>query len=389
MQMSWRGNLFLSSSALMKNLLEIHCSSATLRQQHLHKANIMKKILQAAAAIITVIIMTLGIFILWGSSSTISEEEFLKGSTSKGPGTEAASKKIWSLMTYNVGFASGMANSLPYQPGKKYFEKNMATIQAMLKKEKPDFLTVQEIDRDSNRSFHINQVTAIAKKQKYHAVAYAPNFTKNYVPFPYWPPSAHWGKVNSGQALFSSLPVTGQKITHLDPPEDYSLVYRAFYIGRAIQKIEVNLKGRKIFIFNVHLEAWDGPTREKQAAILLDHYRKVKNHPVIIAGDFNVTPSYATRKHNFPDDSYGVVDYRGEKTIDIILQEKSLKTAVSREEYLKNEKKYMTYTSANPHMRIDFIFYNTLIQKVESRVIAEYVSASDHRPLLMRFRIKK
>lgn len=354
-----------------------------------YKAKNMKKILLTAAAIITVIILTLGIFILWGSSSTISKEAFLKGSISKGPGAEAESKKIWSLMTYNVGFASGMANSLPYQPGKKYFEKNLADILTMLKEQQPDLLTVQEIDRDSHRSFHANQVRAIAEGQKYHAVAYAPNFTKNYVPFPYWPPSAHWGKVNSGQALFSSFPVTGQKIVHLDPPEDYSFVYRAFYIGRAIQKTEVNLKGRKIFIFNVHLEAWDGPTREKQAAILLDHYRKVKNHPVIIAGDFNVTPSYATQKHNFPDDSYGVVDYRGEKTIDIILQEKSLKTAVSREEYLKNEKNYMTYTSANPHMRIDFIFYNTFIQKVESRVIADHVSASDHRPLLMRFRVKK
>ncbi len=356
--------------------------------RYLHKVNIMKKILLAAAAFFTVIILTLGIFILWGSSSTISNDAFVKGSIHTEPGTRAESKKIWSFMTYNVGFASGMANSLPYQPGKKYYEKNMETIQAMLTKERPDFLTVQEIDLDSHRSFHVNQVTAIAQKQKYHAVAYAPNFTKNYVPFPYWPPSAHWGSVNSGQALFSSLPVTGQKIVHLDPPEDYSLIYRAFYIGRAIQKIELNLKGKKIFIFNVHLEAWDGPTREKQAAILLDHYRKVKDHPVIIAGDFNVTPSYATQKHNFPDDSYGVVDYRGEKTIDIILKEKSLKTAVSREDYLKNEKKYMTYTSANPHMRIDFIFYNTFIQKVESRVIAEHVTASDHRPLLMRFRVK-
>lgn len=69
----------------------------------------------------------------------------------------------------------------------------------------------------------------------------------------------------------------------------------------------------------------------------------MKDYPVIIAGDFNVTPSYATRKHDFPDDSYGVVDYRGEKTIDIILEENSLRTAISKEAYIKNEKIYDIY----------------------------------------------
>lgn len=201
----------------------------------------MKKILKIFITILSAMAISLGIFILWGSSSTISEEEFLKGILRMGPGEETSTKKTWSIMTYNAGFASGMANSLPYQPDQKFYEKNLSTIITMLRKNNPDFLTVQEIDIDSHRSFHINQVEGIAKSLKYHAIAYAPNFTKKYVPFPYWPPSAHWGRVNSGQVLFSRSAIKGQEIVQLDPPENYSMIYRAFYIGRTIQKSEVIL----------------------------------------------------------------------------------------------------------------------------------------------------
>jgi len=348
----------------------------------------MKKFIKIALFIIITITISLVLFILWGSSSTISEKEFVNGTLLKGPGKEKAKGKVWSIMTYNAGFASGMANSLPYQPQKEFYQKNVNTIVKMIKKYNPDFLAIQEIDLQAQRSFNTNQVKTIAHALKYNSVAYAPNFTKRYVPFPYWPISAHWGRINSGQATFGRRKVLKQKIVQLKGPENYSIIYKAFYIERLIQKCEYIINGKKFYIFNVHLEAWDGPTREKQAKTLLKHYNMVKNYPVIIVGDFNVTPSYATVKNNFPGDSYGVVDYRGEKTIDIILKEKTLRTAITKKQYLKNEKKYMTYTSVNPHMRIDFIFYNSSIKVLKAFVVEKDVSGSDHRPVFMKFRFK-
>ncbi len=348
----------------------------------------MKRTITIIAAGLIILVGLFGIFILWGSSKTVSDEVYTNGIIIDGPGTPEKGKRTYSIMTYNVGYASGMANSMPDVPGKDFFDKNLQTMIEMIAAHNPDILCVQEIDIESKRSLHVDQVGQINQKIGYVDAAFAPNFSKNYVPFPYWPPSAHWGRVYSGQAVFSTLPLKDQKIMHLDPPEIYSWIYNLFYIGRAIQRTHVTINGQKVYIFNVHLEAWDGDTREKQARRLLELYSEVKDHPVIIAGDFNVTPSYATRKHDFPDDSYGIVDYRGEKTIEIILSENTLSTAISRKRYLSNEHKFMTYTSVNPHMKIDYIFYNNRIKPVRSYVIEKKVEASDHRPLFMEFFVR-
>jgi endonuclease/exonuclease/phosphatase family metal-dependent hydrolase len=348
----------------------------------------MKKIFKYVLAVIIILTLSLGIFIFWGSSSPISDKDFFNGRIFKRGGIEKKEGKTWTVMTYNAGFASGMANSMPYQPSRKFYDKNLNTIIQMIHAHNPDFLAIQEIDFSAKRSFYRNQVFYIQKILTYVSAAYAPNFAKRYVPFPYWPPSAHWGRINSGQATFARTHIKEQKIVQLEPPESFSPLYKAFYIERLIQKCEYVINGKKFFIFNVHLEAWDRSTREKQARTLIKHYNKVKKYPVIIAGDFNVMPSYATKKHNIPGDEYKG-DYRGEKTIDIILREKSLNTAISKKRYLKNEQKYMTYSSKVPHMRIDFIFYNNYIENLDAYVVRKNVQGSDHRPVFMKFRLKK
>jgi len=40
-------------------------------------------------------------------------------------------------------------------------------------------------------------------------------------------------------------------------------------------------------------------------------------------------------------------------------------------------------------MKIDFIFFNNFIENLESHVVGKDTSASDHRPVFMRFRIKE
>ncbi|MFO7849761.1 MAG: endonuclease/exonuclease/phosphatase family protein [Spirochaetia bacterium] len=349
----------------------------------------MKKILGSVVIALIVLLVLLVMCILWGSAKTVSEEEYAEGYIIDGPGDPQTGKSTYSVMTYNAGYASGTANSTAKMPDRDFFDKNLTTMIDMIGSHNPDFLCVQEIDVSSKRSYYVDQVKEFNQKLGYVETAFAPNFSKNYVPFPYWPPSAHWGKVYSGMAVFSSLPLKEQKLTVLDPPVNFSWLYNLFYLDRTIQRTSVNMEGEEVYIFNLHFEAWDGDTREKQAKKLLELYREVKDHPVLIVGDLNVIPPYATRRHNFPMDNYeDEVDYRGEETMEIILSEGSLDTAISKARYLAEEDKYMTYPSDKPHMKIDYILYNSYIRPVRSYVVNENVAASDHRPVYMEFTLQ-
>ncbi|MFP4617659.1 MAG: hypothetical protein ACLFMZ_02345, partial [Spirochaetaceae bacterium] len=102
-----------------------------------------------------------------------------------------------------------------------------------------------------------------------------------------------------------------------------------------------------------------------------------------------VIPPYAREQHNFPMDNYeDDVDYRDEKTMEIILSEDSLETAIAKERYLAEEEEFMTYPANKPHMKIDYILYNNRISPTLSYVVNENAAASDHRPVYMEFTLK-
>ncbi len=62
-------------------------------------------------------------------------------------------------------------------------------------------MAFQEIDYGSARRYHVDQEERIASAFHYPYRARAVNWDKRYVAFPYWPPSAHFGKIISGQSV--------------------------------------------------------------------------------------------------------------------------------------------------------------------------------------------
>ena len=50
--------------------------------------------------------------------------------------------------------------------------------------------------------------------------AYAVNWDKRYVPFPYWPPVVHFGEMLSGQGVLSKFPILMNKKIVLQKPEE-------------------------------------------------------------------------------------------------------------------------------------------------------------------------
>ncbi len=151
-----------------------------------------------------------------------------------------------------------------------------------------DFAMFQEVDTDSDRSYHVNQLDSIKKEFTSYDYVHATNFHSAYLAYPLNEPI---GKTNSGISTFSRYSIG-------------SSVRKSFYVTDAfptkffdldrcysISKIPVGTTGVFLSIINVHLSAYDatGEIRANQFAELkatLTEEVDAGNY-VLVGGDFN------------------------------------------------------------------------------------------------------
>ncbi len=280
----------------------------------------------------------------------------------------------FSIMTFNIGYLSGMTNNMPVKPEKSLFDNNLSKARELIKKWQPDIIGFQEIDIASRRSYNVNQVTGLSQGY-FHAIT-SINWDKKYVPFPYWPPTIHFGEMRSAQALLSKFQVRRSERIVLTGPKSAPFYYRAFYLDRLLQVLETSVDGRSLIVLNVHLEAFDQETRELQAREVLEVVEQyIETTPLILIGDFNARPPYASET------------VTNEETIKMFLEHPLLDVAVDIETYLARESEHFTFDTSEPYEKLDYIFYsNQSIQPVEVHTLSEAGQISDHYPVFMKFK---
>lgn len=268
-----------------------------------------------------------------------------------------------SIMTYNIGYLSGMTNNLPVNQERKFHEKNLTFMKSFLKELNPDIVAFQEIDYGSHRSFEIDQEFELSNKH-YPFAARATNWDKEYVPYPYWPINVHFKKIISGQSLISKFEIKKQKIDTLASVESAPFYYKAFYLDRLAQICTLKFENQDILVINVHLEAFDQDTRQKHSETVLELYENcIKRYPTILVGDFNSSPEERN------------------PTIKTFL-DKNIQAAA-----MNNKGNFFTYPSDKPAMRLDYIFFSDHFELLESRVIKEVGSVSDHLPVYAKLKL--
>ncbi|SFF31386.1 endonuclease/exonuclease/phosphatase family protein [Thermoflexibacter ruber] len=314
-------------------------------------------------------------FFYWGSSPKLSSNQYL-ANKSYPNASPLPSDSVFTIITYNIGYLSGMTNNKVADRTQEFLYQNLAYVIQTFKQIQPDIVTYQEIDYGGDRSFDINQSEKIAQTLGFAYQLDAINWDKVYVPFPYsWNPTYHFGRVLSGQSLHTHFPVLTHERLVLERT-NLPFYEQAFYIDRLAQVVKLKIRDREVVIINVHLEAFDAPTRMKHGKVVTELFeRYAKYYPVILLGDFNSpAPTEASRQNS---------DY--EPTIDEILKITNLKSAVAPEHFGKKE--FLTYPADNPTIQIDYIFYTSdKIECLASRVVTEVKTASDHLPVLMKFR---
>lgn len=202
------------------------------------------------------------------------------------------------LMTWNIGYA-GLDKDMDFfydggtkvrTPKEKCLE-NLSGITDFLKKNDTiDFILIQEIDRNSKRSYHIDEYSKISEVLNDHKSFFARNYDVFFVPTP---PSQPMGKVLSGIAVSSKfIPESSERFSL---PGDFGFPTQLFYLDRCfiVNRYKVE-NGRELVLINTHNEAFDegGEIRkaqmEKLREVVLKEYDA--GNYVIVGGDWNQYP---------------------------------------------------------------------------------------------------
>lgn len=285
------------------------------------------------------------------------------------------------LLTWNLGFLYGKGSEGPgYLPRtREFFDERLRGLVNQLREWDADVVFLQEIDFDSHRSGNINQAQYVAIHAGYPYVAEARSWIANYIPFPYWPLSRNFGRMNSGGAILSRFPIKTHTYELLKKPAGNPWWYNLFYLHRYFQKVSVEIGGKDYQFINLHLEAFDKNSRSEEIKLLT---QKIRNENIdFVLGDFNMVPDVSSKKRNFPESSD---DYENDLSFGL-MKKSGMDEVIPEEIYEKNESLYFTFPSWKPDRRLDYIFFRDGLKMMRAEVLPS--ALSDHLPLKASFQL--
>ncbi len=331
----------------------------------------MKTFFRLLLSLIVLLVLSVVIFYFWAKRPLLSEAEYTVVATQQTLVTPPVSDSTFTLVTYNIGYLSGMTNNQAIETDQAFYQKNMEQVIATFQAQQPDLIAFQEIDFGADRSYQVDQLRTLAEALGMAHMAKAINWDKRYVPFPYFPPSAHFGRVLSGQGILSRFPLANHERIVLERVPSNTFYYDAFYLDRLAEVCQTEIQGKTITIINVHLEAFDKPTRKRQTDFVRGLYAEyAKANPTILLGDFNSELA------------------EEDATIRSILQLPNVVAACPPSQLDSPEA--FTYASGDPQQQIDYIFYDSTQLSVQHwDVLQEMETPSDHLPVLAIFRWKE
>lgn len=202
------------------------------------------------------------------------------------------------LLTWNIGFMGlGAESDFFYDGGEMVYmseevvNKNRDGVLTQLSQwqAEVDFFLLQEVDRDSKRSHHQNEYTAIGQELSLFNASFGTNYKVDYIPIPLTKPL---GKVWSGVATYSQKQPS--ESIRYSFKGNYDWPTYLFFLDRCFLLNRYPLDGeRDLVVINTHNSAYDdGSLKQQQMeqlkAVLLAEY--AKGNAIIVGGDWNQFP---------------------------------------------------------------------------------------------------
>lgn len=330
------------------------------------------------AILLSIFILGLGIFAYWAVGNSLPRFSKL-GIVEIRDAIPFLAKKEITVLTYNIAHGQGVKDEPTDWRGEKYTIQKLDAIALVIRSAKVDFALLQEVDEDSDRSYHLNQAEYLAKQAGFPFIACATLWDENYLPFPFWPPEEHLGQVKAANCTLSKYPLSDHERLVFDKPESNPTWYNWGYIDRGAQKVTAQVGKFKVDLVNTHFEAWDIPSRHKQAKRLAGWIDQFTN-PTIIGGDFNAIPPSAEKRTGFKDDLKD--DYSTDKTLALFT--KYLGSPESSFEIIEADKEpaqEFTFPANEPNRTLDYLFVIHGANLLSARILDWAGDASDHLPV--------
>lgn len=216
-----------------------------------------------------------------------------------GEGSMTTAPDTLTLVSWNIGYSGlGAESDFFYDGGKTVrmpqpvVEKNFNGIKTQLEAfaEEAEVVMLQEVDRDSKRSYFSDQLDRLRSTMAGYSDAFAVNYQVKYVPIPF---TDALGKVNAGQATFSRFTPTSSERHSFEGNYDWPTYL--FFLDRCflVQRVPTQ-DGKELVLINTHNSAYDDGTlkqrqMEQMKAVLIEEYEQ--GNYVIVGGDWNQFPA--------------------------------------------------------------------------------------------------
>jgi endonuclease/exonuclease/phosphatase family metal-dependent hydrolase len=239
--------------------------------------------------------------------------------------------------------------------------QNLEGIAAYIQHLNPDILFIQEIDLNSKRSAHLNQVKWILNHTPLNHAVYAPQWKGSYIP------SHKLGRMNSGLAILSKYPLTNAKRIALTAIKNQNPVVRYFYLKRCILTAQTTIGETTINLLTTHTEAYaqDG-TKKLQLQQIKQQMDSLSGSGLMLiaGGDFNAIPPHTVKVKGFPDSvcqgDYLPDDFSAE-TLWMMPFYNDFHAAITLKDYQKNNSPYFTHSvdkNSFWNRKLDYLFCN-------------------------------
>ena len=272
------------------------------------KHKVLKIVLIAIGSLFALLIAFVGGFLIFASATSLKvkdkEDMKIDGNIS----TKIDKNNEIKLLTWNMGYGALDERQDCYWDGGKGVDgeskevvlENVNALKNKISEENPDIFFVQEVDRDSKRSYYVNEYNSLKETfNNSYESSFAANFKAGVVPLPLYNMT---GKVDAGISTFSKFEMVDSSRIQLPIP--FSWPMKLFNLKRCLLVNHLPIEGsdKELTIINLHLEAYDdGEGKAKQLAMLMDLMNEEleKGNYVIAGGDFNQTFS-TTNYQKYP-----------------------------------------------------------------------------------------
>ncbi len=250
-----------------------------------------------------------------------------------------------------------------------------------------DFFLLQEVDKNSKRSYYSNQQDTLAAALGGFISCFALNYDVKFVPVPFAFPYTPYGKTYGG--LLSFTRYAPDASLRLQYPGGFDWPTRLYMLDRCALEQKFKLPdGKELLIVNTHNTAYDatGEIKKLELQYLKKRYEaeSKKGNYVLIGGDWNQVPPGLSSTHfnaKMPEGytPQAVTAEQFPEGFGVSYDEKT-PTNRSNDTVYKIGESYTTL--------IDYFVHSPNVEVISVRGIDLQFKDSDHQPVVMKFCLK-